>query len=641
MSPRCQSEVGRLILSALILSLALFCRPTMAETYHVSKAGSDKNDGRTPETAWCTLERVNSVALAPGDSVLFRRGDAWRGQLRPCSGDDAAPITYGAFGTGKKPVLLGSVKKNRTEDWTDEGGNLWSTQEPQSGGVELLKRPAADPKDSGWKLYTENGAAARLLCDASGMQIECATPGTSGSDMQCFTAPFPIESGKAYMLVFRARSGAPLRMAAPTLMRSGSPWSPYGHWAGGGGFALADEWTTCTCYYAASQTANDARLTFFLGTALSAGNRLSLDAISLRECRADGFLLSDVGNIIFDGEKSCGVKVWEPKDLDMQGKFWYDEVRHVLKLYSTANPAAMYTDIECAVREHIIDQTNRHHVAYDGLALRYGAAHGIGGGGAHHVTVRDCDISYIGGGDQMGGDKTVRFGNGIEFWGTAHDCLVERCRLWEVYDAALTNQSGGPLTPQYNITYRYNVIWNSEYSFEYWNRPEASETHHILFEHNTCFNAGSGWGHAQRPDPSGRHLCFYTSPARAHDMIIRDNIFCGALENAFYAPTWPRAAIDALAMDHNSWFQPSGDMIFIDQHRYPMAAFADYQKEYAKEPHSLTAEPGVVNAAERDFHLQAGSPCVDAGGETNATTDIEGVPVPQGSAADLGAHERR
>jgi hypothetical protein len=427
-----------------------------AETYYVSNAGADEREGKTPETAWQTLDRANSAALAPGDSVLFRRGDAWRGQLRPCSGDETAPIRYAAYGTGDKPALIGSIPKGRAEDWIDEGNNVWRTREPAASG---------------------------------------------------------------------------------------------------------------------------------------------------------GVLTADVGNIIFDGEKSCGVKVWKPEDLNAQDRFWYDEARHVLKVYSTANPAAAHAIIECALREHIIDQSARSHVEYEGLALKYGAAHGIGGGSTHHITVRDCDLSYIGGGDQMGGGKTVRFGNGIEFWGSAHDCLVEGCRLWEIYDAALTNQSSGPVTPQYNIVYRNNVIWNSEYSFEYWNRPEASETYNVRFEHNTCFNAGSGWGHAQRPDPSGRHLCFYTSPARAHDIAIRDNVFCGALGNAFYAPTWTREAIDALDMDRNCWRQPEGDMISIAQQRYAMSAFAGYQKEFNKEPHSLAADPGVVDAANHDYRLRPDSPC--------------------------------
>jgi hypothetical protein len=157
--------------------------------------------------------------------------------------------------------------------------------------------------------------------------------------------------------------------------------------------------------------------------------------------------------------------------------------------------------------------------------------------------------------------KPVRFGNGVEFWGAAHDNLVEGCRLWEIYDAALTDQSSGPKTQQYNIVYRDNVIWDSEYSFEYWNRPEDSETHDICFINNTCVNAGHGWGHTQRSDPSGRHLCFWNSPAPAHQIVIRDNIFFEASQNSFYAPGWSRAEINALVMDHNCWYQAEGKMI--------------------------------------------------------------------------------
>lgn len=71
-------------------------------------------------------------------------------------------------------------------------------------------------------------------------------------------------------------------------------------------------------------------------------------------------------------------------------------------------------------------------------------------------------FSYIGGGHQFTRPegKPVRFGNGVEFWSGAHDCLVEGCCLWEIYDAALTNQSSGT-NVQENITYRRNVIWNN------------------------------------------------------------------------------------------------------------------------------------------------------------------------------------
>ncbi len=72
-------------------------------------------------------------------------------------------------------------------------------------------------------------------------------------------------------------------------------------------------------------------------------------------------------------------------------------------------------------------------------------------------------------------------GNGSSAWGAAHDNLVEGCRIWQVYDAALTNQGRSPDSRQVNITYRNNFIRNAEYSFEYWNHLETALTENIRF----------------------------------------------------------------------------------------------------------------------------------------------------------------
>ena len=337
-----------------------------------------------------------------------------------------------------------------------------------------------------------------------------------------------------------------------------------------------------------------------------------------------GGLPIDVGNIIFGNEETCGVKKWRRSDLRQDNDYWYDRVTHKVKLRSAVNPARRYARIECAMDRHGIDESGRHYVTYEGLAVKYAAAHGIGGGATHHITVRNCDIGFIGGGALRRYKETTpeRYGNGIEFWSKAHDNLVEGCRLWEIFDAALTNQSHplikggrGPGTPQYNLTYRNNVIWNAEYSWEYWNRPENSETHDVYFVHNTCINAGHGWGHSQRPDPSGRQLCFYSSPARARNIVIRDNIFCEAKANAFCAPSWSRAQIEALVMDHNCWYQAKGKMILFKDASYAMADFAKYQADWHKEPHSICALPKFMDAEHHDFRLAPGSRCAGMGSQ--------------------------
>ncbi len=56
--------------------------------------------------------------------------------------------------------------------------------------------------------------------------------------------------------------------------------------------------------------------------------------------------------------------------------------------------------------------------------------------------------------------------------------------------------------------------------------------------------------------------------------------------------------------------------------------------------HNLTVDPRFVNAAGGDFHLQAGSPAIDAGSSLNApNTDFDGNPRPRGAGYDIGAHE--
>jgi len=616
-------------------------------TYYVSHGGSDDNDGRSPETSWRTLAKVNAYPIQPGDSVLLKRGDSWREQLIPHSGSEDGYVTYGAYGEGDKPVLLGSVELNDPDDWVEVSDGVWSTREPSVVGQEALPNPSFTDGTDTWSLYCENGAQAEMSRIEGGadtapacLLVHGATPGARGSDVQLITAPFAIEQGRLYRLTFRCRSTPEFPLPVPTLMSMGPPWTNYSSGSGARAARVGAEWTTVVAYYDANTTSDTARFTLFLGDRLPAGADLFVDTFSFAACEGrEGLLPVDVGNIIFDTGRSCGVKVFDESQLRVQDQFYYDEMRNTLKVRSDGPPTDRHADIECALRRHIIDESGKSYVRYENLALLYGGAHGISGGDTHHIAVRDCDLGFIGGGDQMGGDQTVRFGNGIEFWAGAHDNLVERCRLWEIYDAALTNQSLGAPCVQRNIVYRSNIIWNCEYSFEYWNRPEASLTENIVFEHNTCVDAGHGWGHTQRPDPSGRHLCFYDTSARMEGLTMRNNVFCEARSNAFFAPGYTKEQRLALVMDGNLWAQAEGNMILFADARYSQPEFARYQAEQGLEPHSLVGDPLFVDPAGRDFHLSPGSPCIDAAVSADRASDFDGTPVPQGAAPDIGALE--
>ncbi len=588
-----------LVVCAVTLLPILPCR-AVATDYYVAANGADDNPGTSPELAWKTLGRVNSAALQPGDSVLFRRGDVWRGSLRPKSGGPDGVVRYADFGEGPKPLLLGSVSRNRPEHWRRTAPGIWTTGGPPRGEPTGEVRCLED-----WHCHTEAGAATAVSAEEDAdskriLAIRCVQPGARSNHIQLSHSPVPIAEGKVYRVRFRAACTVPVFIQTPTLMKSGPPWTHYSPAMPPKELRVDGEWKEFERFYVADTTSESARLTFFLGDVLPEGAVLRLAEVTFAEVESNlgEYLSHDVGNIIFDGEASCGVKVWEPADLKEPGRYWYDEESHTVSLCCEKNPAEAHTEIECALRIHIIDQSSAAYVTYENLALKYGAAHGIGGAATAFITVRNCDFGYIGGGDQRGGTHTVRFGNGVEFWHAAHDCLVEGCRLWEIYDAALTNQASGPPCEQVNIVYRNNVIWNCEYSFEYWNRPEASLTKNVVFENNVCMDAGAGWGHTQRPDPSGRHLCFYASPARAEGIVIRDNVFYGAAKNAFYAPSWSREAIEGLALSNNVWWQPEGVMVLVAGESYPMVEFARFQAAFgfapddvAPEKPSLAADP--------------------------------------------------
>jgi hypothetical protein len=95
--------------------------------YYVSSSGNDANNGKTPETAWATLDKVNGTALAYGDAVFFERGGTWYGSIYGKSG-----VTYSAYGKGNKPVISGSVREKAADKkkWSlaytpSSGGKIW------------------------------------------------------------------------------------------------------------------------------------------------------------------------------------------------------------------------------------------------------------------------------------------------------------------------------------------------------------------------------------------------------------------------------------------------------------------------------------------------------------------------------------
>jgi hypothetical protein len=139
-----------------------------ATTYYVSaSSGNDGNSGTSSATAWQTVAKVNSQTFAPGDSILFRRGDAWNESLVPPSAGAAGnPITFDAYGVGQAPNLTGYYAVPSSA-WVLVTGNAWKAPVPANystinfclfGSVWGQKVAASTSNLNGqWNFYFVNG----------------------------------------------------------------------------------------------------------------------------------------------------------------------------------------------------------------------------------------------------------------------------------------------------------------------------------------------------------------------------------------------------------------------------------------------------------------------------------------------------
>lgn len=82
-----------------------------ATNYYIDAvAGNDnKNNGTSQSTPWKSLTKVNATTFVAGDSILFKSGCTWTGQLYPKgSGNIANPIVINKYGTGNLPYIDGA-----------------------------------------------------------------------------------------------------------------------------------------------------------------------------------------------------------------------------------------------------------------------------------------------------------------------------------------------------------------------------------------------------------------------------------------------------------------------------------------------------------------------------------------------------
>jgi len=104
-----------------------------ATDYYFANSGDDTTGDGSIGNPYKTITKLNTLSLVAGDTVYFNRGDTWRftsdAFLDMRSGDSTGRITYKDYGTGSKPLFLGSFNYSETANWTRTGGvgNIWNS----------------------------------------------------------------------------------------------------------------------------------------------------------------------------------------------------------------------------------------------------------------------------------------------------------------------------------------------------------------------------------------------------------------------------------------------------------------------------------------------------------------------------------
>src|SRR5579862_9497272 len=122
-----------------LVTMLLLCGVASATTYYVDPAGSNGNDGLSPQTAWRTLLKIGISTFQPGDVILFKRDGVWNEWLTPPSnGAPGNPIKFDAYGSGRPPEFTGNYATPAAQ-WTNTGGNVWQVSLAATQSISQLK----------------------------------------------------------------------------------------------------------------------------------------------------------------------------------------------------------------------------------------------------------------------------------------------------------------------------------------------------------------------------------------------------------------------------------------------------------------------------------------------------------------------
>ena len=116
MSSNIVRDLKKLAYFVFIMKCLLLPVVLPGNTYYIDAShGNDVENGTSSVTAWRSLDKVNSNSFSPGDSILFKSGEVWGGQLHPGGcGEAGNPIVISNYGEDGLPIFNGGGHTSKT-----------------------------------------------------------------------------------------------------------------------------------------------------------------------------------------------------------------------------------------------------------------------------------------------------------------------------------------------------------------------------------------------------------------------------------------------------------------------------------------------------------------------------------------------
>jgi hypothetical protein len=519
--------------NAFIIIFLIINTIASATDYYISSSGNDSNNGLSSSKPWKTIAKVNASYFLPGDTIFFNKGDTWRETLIiPSSGTSANYITFGAYGIGNAPKILGS---SLVTAWTNRSGNVWKS-------IANFTNPALIP-----------------------------------------------DYGNIY---FKETSGS-------------ITW---------GRVEKATTWRNCVTEYD-----------------------------------------------------------W----------YWHGDTIYI---YSPTNPNNRYSGVEVSQRQTCVNLDSKTYLTFDGIEIAYAGEFGIISLPYNSLTnisgliVKNCDIHHFGSKRGFGGlalslwysdmliqNNTIHDAsrrnislnldaNVIQ----AHDIIIENNTMYDAYHTSGVDINTTDAGTWDNIIIRKNLIYQNTLAVDAAENPvvnlmflavqgtftgsvtnvyvynnifknnnlSAITIEHVnsVFIYNNTF-----YGFSTGISDQGLTMINVYGVGTS---IIKNNIFYDNMPSTTspYTRCFNIISGPTVTMDYNLYYVPDASQIIGSWHTtyYPLSKWATYKSASSQDAHSPTpANPLFVSSS--DYHLQAGSPAIDAG------IDV-GLPF-SGKAPDIGALE--